>query len=59
MFFEAHGFRCDQRTLDVFVSSLVESEIASFRLRNHGDIRHFGRPVMKVADPTREIKVCE
>jgi hypothetical protein len=61
MFFSANGFRCDQRTLDVFVSAIVESEVASFRLLHRDELmKSYGRPPMKPTDSTREIKeVCE
>src|SRR5580704_2785321 len=53
MFRNANGCTPTAEALDLYVSELLSTAIADFRLLNSGDIRHYGRPVMKIADPTK------
>jgi hypothetical protein len=57
MFQHAHGFRPDVAAMDVYVSTLLENEVASFRL-THSDyiFRSQSRPPKKVLDPARTIR---
>jgi transposase-like protein len=51
------GCTPDQQSLDVFVSQIIENEVASFRLSHRDELmRSYGRPPMKPSDPTKEIR---
>lgn len=56
MFRACHGFTPSQREIDMYVSNLLEAEVASFRLRHRGEINHFGKPPMRPTDPTKQIR---
>ncbi|HXP71766.1 MAG TPA: hypothetical protein VOA88_20995 [Candidatus Dormibacteraeota bacterium] len=57
MFRVANGFTPTTETLDTFISTIIEAEVATFRL-NHRDeiLRGYGRPVAKPVDPIATIR---
>jgi hypothetical protein len=56
MYRTAHGTTPSQNEINSYVSSLLESQIATFRLAHRAELA----PRRQPADPTREIKeVCE
>jgi hypothetical protein len=54
MFRAANQITPTQSTLDAYISGLLESEIASFRLSYRDEIN--SRPPMRAVDPTKEIR---
>jgi hypothetical protein len=57
MFQASTGFRPDELTLDLFVSEILTSQIADFRLYRRDELFHsFGRPPRKVLDPCKVIR---
>jgi hypothetical protein len=57
MFRVANGFTPTTETLDTFISTIIEAEVASFRLTHRDEIqRSYGRPVSKPIDPIATIR---